>query len=562
MLVHVKGRVFQSNREVGKPVSITIREAMQLPGMVQTRLVAGESGLHHPIQWVTIVEIVEDLERLQAGEFLITTGFGLEINTDKYDQFIPSLAARGLSGVAIHTGFYLREIPALFVQQANQFGLPLIEIPTELNFSTITKAILQPIVNRQFELIRYSEQIHQRLLNVALLGEGLSAIADELAAVTQGEVIITDVLGYELVRTCSQACRPATVEMLSTEDSRQVRSDQNCESISSIELTHPIEAARFTFGTITLRKQQTCRQEWDMIALQHASTLAALACSKDREIAQAEWRLKGDFLDELLSGTFELNAETEARSRMLGYPLHHHARHLVVALSIPATPSAKEYNFAMLQKLPTLLKRVAEVYQPTYLSKERATEILLLMPEDKASEVFIQKVAKKWLDLYPQHPLAIGISSPRASFDTLSIAVQEAIYAMKCQAALLPALQIQSVSHFDRLAGYQFLFPYYAQPEALQQLWKPFLTTLLHYDQKHGQQLLETIQVYFEECLNGQKTSQRLFIHRHTLKYRLQQIEQKTAGSLQDASHRWQLQLAIMAYHLQQIFYPVMSGIP
>ncbi|CCF15500.1 purine catabolism regulatory-like family protein [Brevibacillus laterosporus GI-9] len=543
-------------------MSITIREAMQLPDMVQTRLVAGESGLHHPIQWVTIVEIVEDLERLQAGEFLITTGFGLEMNTDKYDQFIPSLAARGLSGVAIHTGFYLREIPALFVQQANQFGLPLIEIPTELNFSTITKAILQPIVNRQFELIRYSEQIHQRLLNVALLGEGLSAIADELAAVTQGEVIITDVLGYELVRTCPQACRPATVDMLSPDDSLQVRSDQSCESISSIELTHPIEAARFTFGAITLRKQQTCRQEWDMIALQHASTLAALACSKDREIAQAEWRLKGDFLDELLSGTFERNAESEARSRMLGYPLHHHARHLVVALAIPATPSAKEYNFAMLQKLPTLLKRVAEVYQPTYLSKERATEILLLMPEDKASEVFIQKMAKKWLDLYPQHPLAIGISNPRASFDTLSIAVQEAIYAMKCQSALLPALQIQSVSHFDRLAGYQFLFPYHAQPEALQELWKPLLATLLHYDQKHGQQLLETIQVYLEECLNGQKTSQRLFIHRHTLKYRLQQIEQKTAGSLQDASHRWQLQLAIMAYHLQQIFYPDMSGIP
>ncbi|MCG7317146.1 PucR family transcriptional regulator [Brevibacillus laterosporus] len=545
-------------------MSITIREAMQLPDMVHTRLVAGESGLNHPIHWVTIVEIVEDLERLQAGEFLITTGFGLEMNTDKHDQFIPSLAARGLSGVAIHTGFYLREIPALFIEQANQFGLPLIEIPTELNFSTITKAILQPIVNRQFELIRYSEQIHQRLLNVALLGEGLSAIADELAAVTQGEVVITDVLGYELIRTCSRTCRPTTAGMPSVEYSNQVFSNQNCEPTSPdpVELTHSIEAARFTFGTITLRKLQTNQQEWDIIALQHASTLAALACSKDREVAQAEWRLKGDFLDELLSGTFKLNAESEARSRLLGYPLHIHARHLVVALSIPVTTYTEEYDFTMLQKLPTLLKRVAEVYQPTYLSKVRATDILLLMPEDRASEIFVQKVAAKWLDLYPQHPLAIGISTPRASFNTLSIAVQEAIYAMKCRGALLPASEIQSVSNFDRLSGYQFLFPYHAQPEALQQLWEPLLVTLLQYDQKHGQQLLETIQTYFEEYLNGQKTAQRLFIHRHTLKYRLQQIEEKTAGSLYDASHRWQLQLAIMAYHLQQILYPDLHDIP
>ncbi|XOS94278.1 PucR family transcriptional regulator [Brevibacillus laterosporus] len=271
---------------------------------------------------------------------------------------------------------------------------------------------------------------------------------------------------------------------------------------------------------------------------------------------------KRRFLDELLSGTFKLNAESEARSRLLGYPLHIHARHLVVALSIPVTTYTEEYDFTMLQKLPTLLKRVAEVYQPTYLSKVRATDILLLMPEDRASEIFVQKVAAKWLDLYPQHPLAIGISTPRASFNTLSIAVQEAIYAMKCQGALLPASEIQSVSHFDRLSGYQFLFPYHAQPEALQQLWEPLLVTLLQYDQKHGQQLLETIQTYFEECLNGQKTAQRLFIHRHTLKYRLQQIEEKTAGSLHDASHRWQLQLAIMAYHLQQILYPDLPDIP
>ncbi|RAP23977.1 hypothetical protein C2W64_02935 [Brevibacillus laterosporus] len=542
-------------------MSITIREAMQLPDMVHTKLVAGESGLSRPIQWVTIVEIVEDLERLQAGEFLITTGFGLEMNTDKHDQFIPSLAARGLSGVAIHTGFYLREIPALFIVQANQFGLPLIEIPTELNFSTITKAILQPIVNRQFELIRYSEQIHQRLLNVALLGEGLSAIADELAAVTQGEVVITDSLGYELIRTRSHTFS-LTNGIPSGEHPNQFLSDQlSSESTPTVELTHSMEAAHFTFGTITLRKNKTSQQEWDKIALQHASTLAALACSKDREVAQAEWRLKGDFLDELLSGTFELNAESEARSRLLGYPLLTNACHLIIALSIPATASTTEYDFNMVQKLPTLLKRVAETDQPTYLSKERTTEILLLMPEGKASEIFVQKVAGKWHDLHPQHPLAIGISTPRSSFQTLSIAVQEAIYAMKCQGALLASTKIQSISHFDQLAGYQFLFPYHTQPEALQRLWKPFLATLLQYDQKHGQQLLETIHTYFEECLNGQKTAQRLFIHRHTLKYRLQQIEQKTAGSLHDASHRWQLQLAIMAYHLQQILYPDASVI-
>ena len=114
-------------------MTITIREALQLPDMVQTRLIAGAGGLDNPIRWVTIVEVLEDTSRLQEGEFLITTGFGLTGNPMRLSSFIPSLAKQKLSGVAIHTGFYLREIPEAFIEMANRHQLPLIEIPTEIN---------------------------------------------------------------------------------------------------------------------------------------------------------------------------------------------------------------------------------------------------------------------------------------------------------------------------------------------------------------------------------------------------------------------------------------------
>ncbi|WP_232699228.1 PucR family transcriptional regulator [Brevibacillus daliensis] len=530
-------------------MSITIREALQLPDMVHSKLVAGAAGIDNPIRWVTIVEILDDVKRLQAGEFLITTGFGLDTDKLKRDRFISSLATQQLSGVAIHTGFYLNEIPNSFIEEANLLGFPLIEIPVELNFSTVTKAILQPIVNRQFEFQRYSEEIHQRLLNVALTGLGLSAIAQELADVTSGEVTIIDSLGYELVHTEPKI-----------NDHEHSWREEEYEKHSL-----PIQAGQHLYGTLLLGKPISWRNELDLIAMQHASTLAALAYSKDREVAAAERRVQGDFVDDLLSVTFQLTREAEARSRLLGYSLT--GAHLIASLGFPDQIQPDDH-LLFTQKLPALIKRLAELIQPHYLIKERSNDIILVLPEQPTSTKLLTKIVSSWSELHPHLPLLIGCSQPRSDLQELSVAAQEAVFSMKCLSLLARPSEAfptqledksrenqQTVVVFSQLAGYQFLFPYHHQEHQLAALWQPVLQHLLAYDEKHAFQLLRTIHCYFSHALNGRKTAEKLYIHRHTLTYRLQQIEELTGSDLSHASDRWQLELAIMAYRLHQALF-------
>lgn len=110
--------------------------------------------------------------------------------------------------------------------------------------------------------------------------------------------------------------------------------------------------------------------------------------------------------------------------------------------------------------------------------------------------------------------------------------------------------------YYGNMSGFQFLFPYYRDAAALNRLWQPLLSRLIAYDAKHNQQLTETLEMYLLHNLNGMKAARTLFIHRHTLKYRLQQITEKTGLDLIDANHRWQLQLALMAYKLSSLLYP------
>ncbi|MFM1651473.1 PucR family transcriptional regulator [Brevibacillus sp. B_LB10_24] len=508
-------------------MSITIREALQLPDMVQTRLVAGESGLDNQIRWVTIVEILDDTTRLQAGEFLITTGFGLEEDREKLEQFIPRLARRGLSGVAIHTGFYLREIPQALIETANRHGLPLIEIPVELNFSHVTKAILQPIVNRQFETLAYSQAIHEQMIRISLSGGGLAAIAGELARLTKGNVTIRDAFGHQFAATPSKS--------------------ESVEPAEEVSL--PIQTARETYGTVTLSKPCREWQELDQIALQHASTLCALEFVKERAVIEAEWRMQGDFAEEIINGRFSRSRDTETRSRMLGYPLA--GCHQVAALQVGAADQLAEAA-EQHHKLIRFVKRLAENHGVPCLLRERSAHLLMILPSGKASDRLLAQLPAQWAKSAPDSPLAAAVSSPRSELAELAEAAQEAVYALQVYPLIKPQAP---VLRYADMEGYQFLFPFHQQQEALRKLWSPLLDELLAYDKQYGHRLLDTLQVYLEANLNGLQAAQTLYIHRHTLKYRLQQIEAKTGKSLANAAQRWQLQLALMAYRLQVILF-------
>jgi PucR family transcriptional regulator, purine catabolism regulatory protein len=50
---------------------LTVRELLK---DLEVRLVAGEGGLHLPVRWVHITELLDPTPWLSGGELLLTTG--------------------------------------------------------------------------------------------------------------------------------------------------------------------------------------------------------------------------------------------------------------------------------------------------------------------------------------------------------------------------------------------------------------------------------------------------------------------------------------------------------
>ena len=133
-------------------MSLTVQEAMELEVLKEAKLRAGHGGVNKKINWVNILEIMDELNVSRDGELLITTAFGLLDNPRLQRRLVPHLVENVKACLAIQTGYYLKSIPSVMLQQANAYNLPILELPREVTFANITKAILTRLINHQFQL--------------------------------------------------------------------------------------------------------------------------------------------------------------------------------------------------------------------------------------------------------------------------------------------------------------------------------------------------------------------------------------------------------------------------
>jgi len=80
----------------------------------------------------------------------------------------------------------------------------------------------------------------------------------------------------------------------------------------------------------------------------------------------------------------------------------------------------------------------------------------------------------------------------------------------------------------------------------------PALARLVNYDEKKGTELFNTLRAYTEVGFSKTRTAQELFIHRNTINYRIQQIEELCGIDLSNEKLLFPLQLSFNLYAYRQ----------
>ncbi len=171
---------------------------------------------------------------------------------------------------------------------------------------------------------------------------------------------------------------------------------------------------------------------------------------------------------------------------------------------------------------------------------------MLLLQAGKQPPEQLLSIARRILNelrlVFPQFKFIAGASSIRDNLTTAGIAMEEAQKAMHI--AGLDLIDAGELLSYDNLGIFKILSEI-QNSEPLKSIFQETVSPLLAYDERTRGELMQTLRVYLKH-LNISRSSRELFIHRHTMKYRLNQIEELTKLPLDVPGNVFKLHLGLL----------------
>ncbi|HEX8119974.1 MAG TPA: PucR family transcriptional regulator ligand-binding domain-containing protein [Solirubrobacteraceae bacterium] len=504
---------------------------------LDVEVLAGEAALDAPVRWVHISELADPTPWLSGGELLLTTGLPLG-DAQAQRAYVKRLAEHGLAGLGFGLGFAHDTVPEALVEAAAARDFPLFSIPYELPFIAVTEQAFTRLVNEQYALLRRSIAAQERLQRVVLAERGLDGLVGALAGLVGGAALILDARGVPLAqRTFRRPLEDDLVEALGAEArERTRRSDAqpfvpSAGDLAPRALALPVAAAgrRSPQAWLIAVKDAGGLGEVDRLVLHQAATVVALELLRRRVADTTERRLAGDVLAALVNG--ELTGPDLLR-RLEPFGLDDAVCGLVLA---PVDDRRRP------ELEPALAAALRDEAVPALVALDD-TRTCALVPGMGDDELFdLGERARARVSAEAGVPVMAGAGRTVAAADA-----RRTLHEARCalEARALGAVNGGALATYRDLGSFQLLLSL-QDHEALGLFCDSLLGPIEAGEGQYGGELVRSLEAFIE-C-NGQweRAAQRLFCHRHTLRYRIRRIEELTGRDLGNARDRIEFWLAL-----------------
>ncbi|HXM73406.1 MAG TPA: PucR family transcriptional regulator ligand-binding domain-containing protein [Candidatus Dormibacteraeota bacterium] len=547
----------------------TVRDAM-LSILGGAKLVAGAQGLDQSIEWVRLMETPEILPR--AGDLMFTTGFPIKDDPAAQIRLVSRIADSGGVGLVVRPMPYLRKLPPEMLSEADRLNVPLFTIGADVQLIDLMAPLLERIINAEHWRLKRSIEIHRRFTELVLDGKGVNEICRTLAELLESAVTVEDA-SFHLLAHAGGSADPHRKETILRQGTPQrVLFDPQIQRVlreveakrgplkvpafphlgmSRERLIAPILAGGQVLGYISVLDHPPHNEELAFMAIEQAALVLALSVAKERELSEVEGRVRGEFLEDLLHGTYGEEAAAQRRARHLGYPLH--GSHIVMLVDIDdfrGFNRARQISEDAIQALKReFLRRVTGVVRTSYqraLVQGRSDQVVSLLPlgpevadhQARAHALGIQ-IGQVIADWKPGFTVSVGFSGPAEAPAGVAGALREVTSVMESLARFKRWGQVVAVPELG-LTGLLAA----VTDERLVDYSRRHLGPLIEHDTARKGNLVATLRAYLETG-EQQQAAQRLRVHPNTLRYRLDRIREISGLDLEDPETRLNLAVAL-----------------
>ena len=398
------------------------------------------------------------------------------------------------------------------------------ERSTAAALAAANTALAETVTNLQ-----RSMDIHQRLTQVAVSGEGQPGIAKALHELTGMPVAIEDRYGNLTAWAGPGKPDPYPKEPFAKREQLLRRLMRASKPIRDGERLTLLASPRTdVIGVLALIDPEHTADKADLVALEHGATVLSMELARLRGIADTELRLRRDLVHDLLAGDDDESALTRAEA--LDYDLRRPHRVVIVE----ARGRTRAYD-----SLLSAVRRAMRQARHDGLFEAGSGHIAIITADQANWEQLRRAIAS-----YLGGQVHIGVGGVCARPSELPRSLREAHLALRLQKALLHG---NGTCEYPKLGIFRMLAAMTDLTD-VDRFVREWLGCLLDYDERRKSELVHTLTQYLEHGGNYDATAAELSVHKSTLKYRLQRIRELTGLELNDPDVHFNLQLATRAW--------------
>jgi len=557
-------------------VGLSVSDILSLPVLSEAKILAGKKGINREVSLVTVGEVPDIGDWLTGNELVLSTFFATDASPEAQAEFTRRIIKAGASALIVKPGRFIEAVGPEIIALGEENDFPIIEVPGEVRWTHITAGISERIVGEHLSLLERSQEIHSSMLDVVIGGGSWQSIADTAAGLLDRPVVLENSYCELLARALPGGAGKKLLEKLeplgpgeadairkgaAPREERVYRTPfENGKEFTS-RVTIPIAVSGDILGYVSTFENDRPLNDLDMEAVESAATVAAVEMGRELARLEAETRLRGDFLDDLLAGAFDAGPTMLQRASFLGGDLSRGCMCLVVdidafgdfvigqGMSEPEIQRVKNRYFSK-------VKEIVRSYHQDALVTPRSDNVIAFLPPEGEDAGRLESTAASTAtrirsacrELFPEFTVTIGLGRFHADPAETGRAYREAQTALQVSQRLG---ETGNIASFDDMGIYKLLLSAMEEdPEEVQNFYEETIARIVRYDKEHKTDLVGTLETYLGNNRSIAVTAEAMFTHRHTIRYRLGRINDLTGLDVNKSEDQEKLGFGLKAMRL------------
>ncbi|WP_185931272.1 GAF domain-containing protein [Streptomyces sp. WAC08401] len=381
------------------------------------------------------------------------------------------------------------------------------------------------IIKDRSGVIERASDVHDRLAELVLRGGGVHDVAAAVSQVLDGTVEFTEA-----------AAAPARALETSRAEGHAVRHEDDWIAA--------VTAGDELFGALVLRGHPGL-DPVDQLTLERAAMVTSLLLLARRSAAEAEQRVRGELLDDLLDARDRDPRLLGDRARRLGADLT--ATHVVLAARLDATAPDADHEADARRRLWAAASHLAATGHGLAAARDGGTVLLLPLARGDGATDLARRTARH-LGTAVHEAVTVGASAPVEDLVTHPDAVAAAYTeARRC----LDALGLLGRSGDGAAAeDFGFLGLLLAGDRNVTGFVDRTIGPVVAYDERRGTDLVRTLDAYFACGMSPARTKDELHVHVNTVAQRLERVGRLLGDDWQSPGRALEIQLALRLHRL------------